>query len=280
VTSSDGIRAEYEEATEDPEKATNSGPLKRSPSFDDHDNHSKHDGVSIDETTSTNDRRKHENIEKTSDQIVSSESIDEPVESGAVTISANEGAHKREEDSDNDSSFQIAYSQSKNDYPEEFSDRVNRKDRVDREDTETHIKYVQIDDRGHELLPTKEKSHLVLDSDEEGSMEGKKACDTKSKRETESAGCDSEFTRDATHLPRQLRPATTMRPNQMNAPAKSVTVSTAARAAIEAARVEAERMIALSQSNDLSTVKREKKSKKNKDGKKKKKKEMRHDSRA
>ncbi|KAL7425565.1 hypothetical protein ACHAXH_000051 [Discostella pseudostelligera] len=75
------------------------------------------------------------------------------------------------------------------------------------------------------------------------------------------------------------------RPGQTDTRSKSLSVSSAALAAIEAARIEAEQMIAQSHS-DETQMKREKKSKKKKDkegkksdkeGKKKKKKDKRHD---
>jgi GTPase SAR1 family protein len=276
VITSDGIPEDDKEATT--ELAAISERFTSSPSFDDHNNDNNHDGISIDETTSTNSQRANDNIQNMSGQIAS-ESFDKPMETVPKVISANDGEHSGENDSDDDSSFQIAESQSKVDYLEQCSDKANRKDKDDRGAIETRISNVQIDDSEHQKVHTTEKSHLVLDSDEEDSMGGTDACDGTRNRKTELAGRDAEFTNDATHLPRQSHLAMATLPNQLNEPPKSVTVSSAARAAIEAARIEAEKMIAQSQHNDVLTEKRDKK--KNKDGKKKKKKEKkekRHDS--
>ena len=192
---------------------------------------------------------------------ISSEPYDEPAESGAEAISANEGPQIREEEDDDDSSHQVAESESNVDRIEERSGREDRKDREDIEDLEIHTS---------NLEPAMEKSYLVLDSDEEYicPTEGGNAGDRRSNPRAETVGRDAELTRDAARqLPQESLSVVPSLPDQTSVSAKSAAVSSAARAAIEAARAEAEKMIAQSQSDDIrSNEKREKKKKQEEEG--------------
>jgi len=272
VTSSERACTEHAESTENIEVAAKYERSKSSPrAIDD-----EQDDASIDDI-STNSHCAKDEMEENK---ISSEPNDEPAESSAEAISANEGPRIGEEEDDDDSSHQVAESESKVDRIEGRSGKEDREDREDGEDIEIHTSKVQNDDE-HEHLPAMEKSYLVLDSDEEsiGPTEGRDAGDGRSNPRAEPVGRDAELTRDAARLPQESLSVVPSLPNQTSAePAKSAAVSSAARAAIEAARVEAEKMIAQSQSSDMRNEKREKKSKKNKDGgekKKKKKKEKR-----
>ena len=278
VTSSEGACTDHAEATENTEVAAKFERSKSSPSFHNQTINDEQDDVSIDDATSTDSHGAKDEIENSPNKL-SSEPNDEQAESGAEAISAIEGPHIGEEEDDDDSSHQIAESESMVDRIEGRSGGEDRKDREDSEDLEIHTSNVQIDDE-HQHLPVMEKSYLVLDSDEEsiGPAEGRNDGDRRGNSRAELIGPDAELTRDAARLPQESLSVVPSLPNQTSAPAKSAAVSSAARAAIEAARVEAERMIAQTQSNDIRKEKREKKSKKDKDGgekKKKKKKEKR-----
>jgi hypothetical protein len=267
VTSSKRDPSDHAEAAENTEVAAKYERSKSSTINDEQDD------VSIDDATSTNSCGAKDETENSPDQK-SSQPNDKPAESGDEAISAKKGALSGEEEDDDDSSYHITESESKVDRTEGCT---GREDRKDREDIEIHTSNVKIDDE-HQHLPVTEKSYLVLDSDEEstGPMNGRNAGDTRSNPRAELVGPDAELTRDAARLPQESLSVVPSLPNQTSAPVKSAAVSSAARAAIDAARVEAEKMIAQSQSNKLPKEKRERKSKTNKDGgekKKKKKKE-------
>lgn len=253
VTSSDDIRADHAGARENtvvPEKYER---LRISSASVNQDIDDKQYVTSIVETTSTNFQ----------------DAKDEPEASGADTILANGDSHGAEEDNDDNATYQIAKSESK---VVCIEGRNVREDVEDREQNDNRTTNVQIDNE-HQELPAIENLNLVLDSDEEDQIERENADDRKNSSRAGCVGRDAELTCDVTRPSHRSISASPSLPNQTNAPAKSVAVSSAARAAIEAARLEAERMIARSRSDDNAPdERREKKSKKNKDGEKKKKK--------
>ncbi|KAL3797583.1 hypothetical protein ACHAW5_003302 [Stephanodiscus triporus] len=255
VTSSDETRADHAGAREStlvPEKDER---LRISSASVNQDIDNKQYGTSIVETTSTNFQ----------------DAKDEPEASGADCISANGDSHGAEEDNDDNATNQIAESVSKAVCIGGSNGREDVEDREDIDENETQTTTVKID-KEHQELPAIETLNLVLDSDEEDSIEGK-ADDRKNNPRAECVGRDAEPTCDVTRPSHRSISASPSLSNQTSAPAKSLAVSSAARAAIEAARLEAERMIARSRSDDNTPdERREKKSKKSKDGEKKKKK--------